>query len=790
MYPRSTSPFEAIDAPHPGCSPAPPGDRTEGRRIRIGGTVQGVGFRPWVHRLAGRERVRGRVWNSSTGATIEAFGTAQVLDRFVRLLSASAPPAARIEGIVCETIPPEHLERFEIVESRRGAERRLAIPPDIAICADCLAEIFDPAGRRYRYAFTNCTNCGPRFTITRDIPYDRPATTMARFAMCPQCRREYETVADRRFHAEPNACPRCGPTLSIFDPNADRTAAAPDPIRTAAGAIAAGRIVAIRGIGGFHLACDATSSAAVQRLRRRKRREQKPLAVMVRDLAEARRLADLTEAEAAILASSERPIVLVRRRDGAELAREIAPDNPMLGLMLPYSPLHHLILAEVGRPLVMTSGNLSEEPIAYRNDEAIERLGAVADLFVLHDREIVTRCDDSVVRVLAGVPTVMRRSRGYVPRAIALARPFSRPVLACGAQLKNTFCIGAGTQAYLGPHIGDLENLDTFQSFEESIARMERFLEVNPEVIAHDLHPDYLSTVYARSRSGPIAVQVQHHHAHVASAMAEHGLAGPVLGLAFDGTGYGSDGHAWGGEFLLAEFGGFTRLATFRPLALAGGDTAIRKVWRIALAMLDDAFGAAAPLGDLPLFAKIATRDVAVMRRMIADRFNAPLAHGVGRYFDAFGALVLGVSDANYEGQVAMRLEWAADPAERGHYRFEIDRNSSPWEIDLRQAAREAVHDLLRAVSAGVIAARFHNTLAHAAAEVVRAASASVGRVPIILTGGCFQNARLAEGIAAALARNFDVYTHRSVPPGDGGIALGQAMVADARTREGGSVCA
>jgi len=779
-----------MDAPHPSCNLAPPGDRTEGRRIRIGGTVQGVGFRPWVHRLAGRERVRGRVWNSSTGATIEAFGTAQVLDRFVRLLSASAPPAARIEGIVCETIPPEHLERFEIVQSRRGAERRLAIPPDIAICADCLSEIFDPADRRYRYPFTNCTNCGPRFTITRDIPYDRPATTMARFAMCPECRCEYQAVADRRFHAEPNACPRCGPALSIFDPSADQTAAEPDAIRAAARAIAAGRIVAIKGIGGFHLACDATSSAAVRRLRSRKRREQKPLAVMVRDLAEAQRLADLTQAETAVLVSSERPIVLVRRRDDAELAGEIAPDNPMLGLMLPYSPLHHLIVAEAGRPLVMTSGNLSEEPIAYRNDEAIARLGAVADLFVLHDREIVTRCDDSVVRVLAGAPTVIRRSRGYVPRAIALPRAFSRPVLACGAQLKNTFCIGAGTQAYLGPHIGDLENLDTFQSFEESIARMERFLEVNPEVIAHDLHPDYLSTLYARSRSGLVAVQVQHHHAHVASAMAEHGLTGPVLGLAFDGTGYGSDGHAWGGEFLLADFAGFTRLATFRPLALAGGDTAIRKVWRIALAMLDDAFAAAAPLDDLALFAEIAPRDLTVVRRMIATRFNAPLAHGLGRYFDAFGALVLGLTQANYEGQVAMRLEWAADSAERAHYRFDVDRNSSPWEIDLRQAVRDAVRDLLRGVGAGVIAARFHNTLVCAAAEVVRAASASVGRVPIVLTGGCFQNARLAEGIASALARNFDVYTHRSVPPGDGGIALGQAMVADARTRAGGSICA
>ncbi len=759
-------------------------------KLAVRGAVQGVGFRPFVHRLATELGLNGWVNNSPQGVFIEAEGPRAELEKFLLRLETEKPPRSFIQSLEASWLDSAGYTAFEIRPSETGGNKTALVLPDIATCPDCLREIFDPKNRRQRYPFTNCTNCGPRFTITRDIPYDRPATTMAPFAMCPECRCEYDAVADRRFHAEPNACPQCGPALSIFDPNADQVAAEPDAIRAAASAIAAGRIVAIRGIGGFHLACDATSSAAVQRLRSRKRREQKPLAVMVRDLAEAQRLADLTQAETAVLVSSERPIVLVRRRDGAELASEIAPDNPMLGLMLPYSPLHYLIVAEVGRPLVMTSGNLSEEPIAYRNDEAIARLGAVADLFVLHDREIVTRCDDSVVRVLAGGPTVIRRSRGYVPRAIALPRAFSRPVLACGAQLKNTFCIGVGAQAYLGPHIGDLENLDTFQSFEQSIARMERFLEVNPEVIAHDLHPDYLSTLYARSRSGLVAVQVQHHHAHVASAMAEHGLTGPVLGLAFDGTGYGSDGHAWGGEFLLADFAGFTRLATFRPLALAGGDTAIRKVWRIALAMLDDAFAAAAPLDDLALFAEIAPRDLAVVRRMIANRFNAPLAHGVGRYFDAFGALVLGVTEANYEGQVAMRLEWAADSAERAHYRFDVDRNAAPWEVDLRQAVRDAVRDLLRGVCAGVIAARFHNTLVCAAAEVVRAASAGVGRVPIVLTGGCFQNARLAEGIASALARNFDVYTHRSVPPGDGGIALGQAMVADARTREGGSVCA
>ncbi len=781
-----------MDAPHPSCNLVPSGDHTEGRRIRIGGTVQGVGFRPWVHRLAGRERVRGRVWNSSTGATIEAFGTAQILDRFVRLLSASAPPAARIDGIVCETIPPEHLERFEIVQSRRGADRRLTIPPDIAICGDCLAEIFAPADRRYRYAFTNCTSCGPRFTIARNIPYDRPATTMARFTMCPECQREYQSHADRRFHAQPNACPNCGPRLRLVDCANRSVRDDDDPIRAAARAILEGKIVAIKGIGGFHLACDATDSAAVRRLRERKHRDEKPFAVMVRDTAEAERLAHFTEADKEVLCASERPIVIVRRREHDALAPEIAPGIPAVGLMLAYTPLHHLLMADVGRPIVMTSGNLSEAPIAYRDDEAIARLKSIADLFVMHDRGIVTRCDDSVVRVIAAHPTVMRRSRGYVPRPIRVVQPFSRPVLACGAQLKNTFCIGVGSEAYFGPHVGDLENLETFESFEESIARMERFLGVQPELIAHDLHPDYLSTAYALGRSGVPAVGVQHHHAHVASAMAEHRLAGPVLGIAFDGTGYGTDGHAWGGEFMAAETADFERLATFRPIALAGGDSAIRNVWRIALAMLDDAFDGAAPLADLALFRTIAPGEIEIVRAMITGNLNAPLGHGVGRYFDAFGALALGLAHANYEGQVAMRLEWVADPAERGRYGFDIDRSAAPWQIDLRAAAREAVRDLRRGVSAATISARFHNTLAAASAEIVRAAATRLGRIPIVLCGGCFQNARLAESIADGLSPGFDVYLHCSVPPGDGGIALGQAIVADAKSRKpaGGRVCA
>lgn len=763
----------------------------EGCRIRLSGIVQGVGFRPWVHRIAVAEGVTGRVWNQATGATVEAFGPAHALERFVGLLSAAPPPAARIESLVCEPIPPEDLTGFRIVASQPGPGRQVSIPPDIATCRECEAEIFAPDNRRYRYPFTNCTNCGPRFTITRDIPYDRGTTTMVAFAMCPDCRREYERVQDRRFHAEPNACPRCGPMLRALTPGGDQIAG-DDPIRTMARALKAGSIVALKGIGGFHLACDATNAEAVRRLRERKRRDQKPFAVMVRDLDAARHVAWLRPVEEQLLLANARPIVLVRGRENREVVAEVAPGNPTIGLMLPYAPLHHLLLAEVGRPLVMTSGNLSEEPIAYHNEEALERLGGIADIVVVHDRDIITRCDDSVARVIAGGPVVLRRSRGYVPRPIALARPFSRPVLACGAQLKNTFCLAIGNEAYLGPHIGDLENLDTFRCFEESVARMESFTGIRPEIVAHDLHPDFLSTVYARSRAGLVPVAVQHHHAHVASAMAEHGLAGPVLGVAYDGTGLGTDGHAWGGEIVFADFAKFERLATFRPIALAGGDTAIRQVWRIALAVLDDAFGGGAPLDEIPLFGAVRRNELEVVRRMIASRCNTPLAHGVGRYFDAVGAIAMGLQRSSYEGQVAMMLEWVADGATKARYPYTIDCHPVPWQVDLRPAVRAVIGDLGARLGPGVIAARFHNTLVSATASVVRAAARQVGRVPIVLSGGCFQNARLAEGIARVLSADFEVYLHREVPPGDGGIALGQAAVANARAQQlfGGRSCA
>jgi hydrogenase maturation protein HypF len=751
-----------------------------GRHIEIRGVVQGVGFRPWIYRLATREGLSGHVRNDATGVTIEAFGPKEAIDEFMRGLG-EPPPAAVVGEVRWWTIPAQAPDGFAIVQSQESAERRVSIPPDLATCPACVAEIFDPANRRYRYPFTNCTSCGPRFTITRDVPYDRPATTMAMFRMCPACQREYDDVTNRRFHAQPNACPVCGPRLELR--TADGRVSDVDPLAAVAAALLSGCVVAIKGLGGFHLACDATSAEAVQRLRVRKRRDEKPFAVMVENLTRAGEIAQLTSTERRLLESVERPIVLARQREGNGLVHEVAPNNPLVGVMLPYTPLHHLLLRDVHRPLVMTSGNLSEEPLACRNDEALQRLSGIADLFLLHDREIETRCDDSVVRVIAGNPAILRRARGYVPRSIAVSPVFDVPVLACGGLLKNTFCIGLRDAAYLGPHIGDLENLETYQSFEESVARMERFLRVRPTIIAHDLHPEYMSTTYALARSEPVTIAVQHHHAHAVSAMAEHRLQGPAIAVVYDGTGYGTDGTAWGGEVLIARYETFDRVATLRPVPLVGADAAIRQPWRIALALLDDAFDGRAPLDEFRVFSKVPPRDTTVVRQMVGATFRTPLAHGAGRYFDGVGSLVLARPESHYEGQVALEWNVAADPSESGQYEYALDWRQSPWQIDLRPMIRDVVDDLLAGVSASTISARFHNTLTAATAVVVRRAAREHGVLPVVLTGGCFQNARLAEHLADDLAATLTVHLHRVVPPGDGGLALGQAVVAAAVAR-------
>jgi hydrogenase maturation protein HypF len=753
-----------------------------GRRIAVRGVVQGVGFRPWVWRVARDSGVGGRVSNDASGVTIEAFGSAAALEAFLSRLRQDPPPAAEIREMTESEIAPETTSAFVIVESRAAGDLAVSIPPDLATCVDCEREIFDPCDRRHRYPFTNCTNCGPRFTITRGVPYDRPATTMAPFRMCAACQAEYDDPANRRFHAQPNACPACGPRLVAVGPGGEPLGW-PDPLAAAARALEAGLIVAIKGIGGFHLACDATSTLAVRRLRERKRREEKPLAVMVRDLAAAERLAEIGAEERRLLLSPERPIVLLSRRADSGLAPEVSPGNREVGLMLAYTPLHHLLLSDTARPLVMTSGNLSEEPIATSNAEALARLGGVADAILVHDREIESRCDDSVARIIAGSPIVFRRSRGFVPRAVTVREPFPEPVLACGPHLKNTFCIGVGSSAYLGPHIGDLENLETLAAFEEGVARMERFLRVSSAVVAHDLHPLYLSTRYALGRPGAVKIGVQHHHAHVVSAMAEHGLQGPVLGLAWDGTGWGPDGTAWGGETLLVREESSQRLSTFRPVALAGGEAAIRQVWRVALALVDDAFDGDAPIGRLPLFRSVPESELTVVRQMIRKGINAPLARGVGRVFDGLGALVLSRGVSRFEGQIAMAWNDAADETERRAYPFDVENEATLPAIDLRPTVRAVVEDALAGVAAASISGRFHNTLARAAAWHVRRARERAGDLPVVLTGGCFQNALLTERVLAELGSSDKVFLHGRVPPGDGGIALGQAVAASATLR-------
>jgi len=753
-----------------------------GRHIEIRGVVQGVGFRPWIHRLASEQGLAGSVRNHASGVAIDLFGPQPAIENFIRRITVEHPAAAAIGELQTWEIPVQAVESFSIVASEESAERRVSIPPDLATCPECVTEIFDPANRRHRYPFTNCTNCGPRFTITREVPYDRPATTMAVFPMCERCRKEYEDPLDRRFHAQPNACPSCGPRLALIE--ADGTAAASgDPIRAAARALQAGRIVAIKGLGGFHLACDATSAEAIRRLRERKRRDEKPFAIMVRDPDAAADLAVLTDEDRRLLLSIERPIVIAERRAVSGVAEIVAPNNPFIGMMLPYSPLHHLLMHDAGRPLVMTSGNLSEEPLAYTNAEALRRLAGITDLFLVHDREIETRCDDSVARVIADAPVVLRRSRGFVPRAVAVPAAFDMPVLACGALLKNTFCFGIGTQAYLGPHIGDLENVETLKSFEESVERMQRFLRVAPAVVAYDMHPEYMSTAYAQRRPEHLKIAVQHHHAHVASVMAERGLPGPVIGVAFDGAGYGPDGTSWGGEVLVASYEGYERVATLRPVALAGGDAAIRHPWRVALALLRDAFDGDAPIDDLRLFDGLRRNDVTVVEQMLASGFRTPYAHGAGRYFDGAGSLVLARRDARYEGQIALEWNGCADPAETDSYHYLIDRRQSPWQIDLRLMIRGIVRDLFDAVPPPAISGRFHNTMVAATSDVVWEIRRLWGRMPAVLTGGCFQNALLAGRLAANLSRQLKVYLHRDVPPGDGGIALGQAVVAGALVR-------
>jgi hydrogenase maturation protein HypF len=757
----------------------------EGRRLEIRGTVQGVGFRPWVLRTARRFEVAGRVFNDSRGVVVEVFAEPERLARFIQCLQQDRCPGADVMELRDSPLRDDAPDGFSIDHSVSSGNTAFSIPPDLATCPECERELSDPADRRYRYAFTNCTQCGPRFTIAQQIPYDRAKTTMRGFTMCVDCRREFDDVEDRRFHAQPNACPKCGPSLVLE--LVDQSVVDGDPIEGAARLLNDGAIVAIKGLGGFHLACDATSPSAILRLRKRKRRDAKPFAVMFRSIDEAEREVELDERERELLGSRERPIVLVRRKAGGDVAAEVAQGVDLLGVFVPYTPLHRLLLDACRGPLVMTSANPSDEPICKDDDEARRRLSGITDALLLHDRPIAMRCDDSVARVIDGVPTLLRRSRGFVPRPILLSRPVERPVLACGAHLKNTFCIAVSDTAYFGPHVGDLETLAAYEFFEEAVDRLEAILEVRPEVVAYDLHPAYLSTRYALARQDVVHVGVQHHHAHVVSAMAEHGIKDRALGLAFDGTGLGLDGtSAWGGEFLLCFHGGFERLATFRPIRLPGGNVAMREVWRIAYAMLFDAFDGRPPVDSLPLFDAVDEMELSVVRRMLERQLNCPPAHGVGRYFDAFGAIGLTRTTSSYEGQVAMTWDAAACDQGADAYPYALRDHEGLIEIDLRPAVRALVEELDSATVASQISARFHATLVASSTEVTRRLLATHGPAPVALTGGVFQNARLCAGVSRQLRNETDVLQHARVPPGDGGISLGQALIADAVSRDKG----
>ncbi len=690
--------------------------------VRVEGVVQGVGFRPFVYALATGLGLTGLVGNDLDGVFAEVEGPAAAVSEFLRRLERDAPPLARIERVSTRDLPPAETAGFVIAASEaQTGLRRTLVSADTATCADCLRELADPADRRHEYPFINCTNCGPRFTIVRDVPYDRPLTTMAPFTMCERCAAEYHDPADRRFHAQPACCPACGPRLALDGDSQD-------PLPAAAELLRRGRILAVKGLGGYHLAADAACEQAVAALRQRKHREDKPFAVMAANLTAAAELAEVDAAAAALLTSPARPIVLLPRKPGAAVAQATAPGNRQLGVMLPYTPLHHLLLEAVARPIVLTSGNVSDEPIAYRDDEARETLTGIADAFVTHDRAIHVRTDDSVARAFRGRPMLLRRSRGYVPEPLTLRTGFPRPVLACGAELKNTFCLARGRHAFVSHHIGDLENAETLRSFTEGIEHFRRLFDIDPQVVAHDLHPEYLSTKYALELDGVELHGVQHHHAHIASCLADNGEEGPVIGVAFDGTGYGTDGTIWGGEFLAAGLATFERGGHLAPVPMPGGAAAIRQPWRMAAAYVED-----------PDVARRHPDRWPAVVAMAAKGINSPLTSSAGRLFDA-AAAILGVRDTiNYEGQAAIELEQLAEtltPAEAEAY---------PARLDLMRER----YDL------GTVA----------------------------LSGGVFQNLLLLNATVARLeARGFRILTHSRVPCNDGGISLGQAVVAASRS--------
>jgi hydrogenase maturation protein HypF len=774
------------------------------KHIQVRGIVQGVGFRPFVYNLAQSLGLIGYVFNSSSGVTIEIEGPGAAVEGFLKKLNEDPPQLAEITEITVSEMEIEGGAGFSILGSREKAGEFVLVSPDAGTCDACWSDFGDPANRRYGYPFTNCTHCGPRYTILRDIPYDRAKTTMSAFTMCADCEKEYEDPRDRRFHAQPNACAACGPSLLLVKSVASPSMAAAVQylgncwfqdkdslaiVRQARGLLAEGKILAVKGLGGFLLACDATNEAAVAELRRRKRRPHKPFALMVRDLAAARRLCEVSAEDEASLLSPRRPIVILSRRPETTLASGIAPGDKTLGVMLPYTPLHYLLFSDSPEiesewaALVMTSGNLSEEPIVISNHEAMLQLGGVADWFLLHNRDIATRVDDSVVRSFEGRERVLRRSRGFVPQTIDLGTNLEE-VLAFGGELKNTFCLTKGRYAILSQHIGDLENYETMQFFEETLSNLKHVFRVVPRAAVYDLHPGYMSTRMALASGMEHKIGVQHHHAHIASCMAENHLRGRVLGVAMDGTGFGTDGKVWGGEFLVADFAGFTRRAHLRNVLLPGGDAAVRQPWRMALSYLRDVFGQQIP-GELRCFQRIEEKQVALVDTMLKRRIQTVETSSCGRLFDAVAALLGVATEVTFEGQAAMALEAMADRGVEKRYDFATEEGET-MVLDFRPAISAMVKDLSRGRGAGEISASFHNTLSAAIGEICGKIGAADGVNRVCLSGGSFQNLYLLGRTVVELRRRgFGVFLHAQVPANDGGLSLGQAMVANQRIRGG-----
>jgi len=753
--------------------------------IGVRGIVQGVGFRPFVYRLAHRYRLNGWVRNTSGKVEIEVEGGESAIRNFLQALKTQAPSMARIEQIEANFTAPEGYTDFRIRESLTEKDTYQLISPDIATCAACRDEIFNPADRRYRYPFTNCTNCGPRFTIIEDIPYDRPKTTMREFKMCPRCQQEYDDQLNRRFHAQPNACPECGPQLELVDANRI-TIQCDDIIRKAANLLKDGKILAVRSLGGFQLACDATNQAAINRLRERKHRPAKPFAVMAATIDDIKKHCSASNAEIKLLSSPQAPIVLLRwHNKTSDIAPAVAPDLKYLGMMLPYTPLHHLLLHETERPLVMTSGNLSEEPIAKDNDEALLRLKGIADYFVLHNRDIYARYDDSVFMVAENKPVALRRARGYAPYPIHL--PFNlKQILACGAELKNTFCLTRDDHVFVSQHIGDMENEETLEHFENTIELYKRLFRIKPEVIACDLHPEYLPSKYAAriavNQNLPL-IPVQHHHAHIVSCMAENTVSTPVIGVAFDGVGYGMDGAIWGGEFLMADWHGFRRVGQFEYVPMPGGAAAIKKPYRMALGYIYSLLGDDFSLEGLPL-AALNPSEINVIRQQIQKGINCPLTSSVGRLFDAAAALCCLSGEVSYEAQAAIALEMSApDRFTLGKinvYPYSFSAQNETTMVKLGELFAAIVSDVRQNTAVSTISLKLHRTVAQITVDMCGQIAQNTGIKQVALSGGVFQNRLLLKLTTAGLKQaGFQVFTHHLVPCNDGGLSLGQAVIAN-----------